>query len=106
VWAGALGANIISSSSADGWAAASSRPAASACTSAARSANVPALLRAPRRQGDPAGPLVGILRALTPFVAGTTGIALRRVLPYSAAGTLMWATTFRSSAPFGRRPPW
>ena len=40
------------------------------------------------------GRFVGILRALTPFVAGTSGIALRRVLPYSAAGTLIWATTF------------
>jgi len=27
-------------------------------------------------------------------VAGTSGIAVRRVLPYSAAGTLIWATTF------------
>lgn len=40
------------------------------------------------------GRFVGILRALTPFVAGTSGIALRRVLPYSVAGTLIWATTF------------
>jgi membrane protein DedA with SNARE-associated domain len=40
------------------------------------------------------GRFVGVLRALTPFVAGTSGIALRRVLPYSAAGTLVWATTF------------
>jgi len=40
------------------------------------------------------GRFVGVLRALTPFVAGTTGMALRRVLPYSAAGTLLWAATF------------
>lgn len=40
------------------------------------------------------GRFVGVLRALTPFVAGTSGIALRRVLPYSVAGTLIWATTF------------
>ena len=40
------------------------------------------------------GRFVGVLRALTPFVAGTSGIAVRRVLPYSAAGTLIWATTF------------
>jgi len=40
------------------------------------------------------GRFVGVLRALTPFVAGTTGIAVRRILPYSAAGTLIWATTF------------
>ena len=40
------------------------------------------------------GRFVGVLRALTPFVAGTSGVALRRVLPYSAAGTLIWATTF------------
>ncbi len=40
------------------------------------------------------GRFVGVLRALTPFVAGTSGIALRRVLPYSVAGTLVWATAF------------
>jgi membrane protein DedA with SNARE-associated domain len=40
------------------------------------------------------GRFVGVLRALTPFVAGSSGIALRRILPYSAAGTLIWATTF------------
>ncbi|MDP1849681.1 MAG: DedA family protein [Solirubrobacteraceae bacterium] len=40
------------------------------------------------------GRFVGVLRALTPFVAGASGIAVRRVLPYSAAGTLIWATTF------------
>ena len=40
------------------------------------------------------GRFVGVLRALTPFVAGTSGVALRRILPYSIAGTLIWATTF------------
>jgi membrane-associated protein len=40
------------------------------------------------------GRFVGVLRALMPFVAGSSGVALRRVLPYSAAGTLLWATTF------------
>lgn len=40
------------------------------------------------------GRFVGILRALTPFVAGTSGVALRRVLPYSIAGTFIWAATF------------
>ena len=40
------------------------------------------------------GRFVGVLRALTPFVAGTSGVALRRVLPYSLAGTLLWAATF------------
>ncbi len=40
------------------------------------------------------GRFVGVLRALTPFVAGTSGVALRRVLPYSLAGTLIWAATF------------
>ncbi len=40
------------------------------------------------------GRFVGLLRALTPFIAGTSGIALRRVLPYIVVGTLAWATAF------------
>ena len=37
---------------------------------------------------------VGVLRALTPFVAGASGYPLRRFLPFSLAGTFVWATTF------------
>jgi membrane-associated protein len=37
---------------------------------------------------------VGILRALTPFVAGASRFPLRRVVPYAAAGTLGWAAAF------------
>ncbi|HUR86233.1 MAG TPA: VTT domain-containing protein [Solirubrobacteraceae bacterium] len=40
------------------------------------------------------GRFVGLLRALTPFIAGTSGIALRRVLPYIVVGTLAWAAAF------------
>lgn len=37
---------------------------------------------------------VGVLRALTPFVAGASGYPLRRFVPLSIAGTFVWATTF------------
>ncbi len=40
------------------------------------------------------GRFVGVLRAFTPFVAGTSGLALRRFVPYSIGGALAWATAF------------
>ncbi len=40
------------------------------------------------------GRFVGVLRALTPFVAGASGFPLRSFLPYSVAGTLVWAVAF------------
>jgi membrane-associated protein len=40
------------------------------------------------------GRFVGILRALTPFVAGASRLPLRRFLPYSVVGALGWAATF------------
>jgi membrane-associated protein len=40
------------------------------------------------------GRFVGVLRALTPFVAGASGFPLRSFAPYSVAGTLVWATTY------------
>jgi membrane-associated protein len=40
------------------------------------------------------GRFVGILRALTPFVAGASRLPLRRFLPYSVLGALGWAATF------------
>lgn len=39
------------------------------------------------------GRFVRILRALTPFVAGTSGLSLRRFVAYSASGSLTWAAT-------------
>lgn len=40
------------------------------------------------------GRFVGVLRALTPFVAGTSGYPLRRFVAFSVAGTFVWSTTF------------
>lgn len=40
------------------------------------------------------GRFVGILRALTPFVAGASRFPLRRLLPFTAIGALVWATGF------------
>ena len=40
------------------------------------------------------GRFVGLVRAVAPFVAGASGLSLRRFLPYSLAGTLVWATAF------------
>ncbi len=39
------------------------------------------------------GRWVGVLRALTPTVAGASGMPLRRFLPASALGAASWATT-------------
>lgn len=41
-----------------------------------------------------AGRFVGVVRTLTPFVAGVCGLTLRRFLPYSVGGALAWAATF------------
>ena len=40
------------------------------------------------------GRFVGIVRAVSPFVAGASGLELRRFVPWSLAGTLAWAATF------------
>jgi membrane protein DedA with SNARE-associated domain/diacylglycerol kinase family enzyme len=40
------------------------------------------------------GRFVGLVRAVSPFVAGASGLALRRFLPWSLVGTLVWAATF------------
>ena len=40
------------------------------------------------------GRFVGLVRAVAPFVAGASGLSMRRFLPYSLAGTLVWATAF------------
>ena len=40
------------------------------------------------------GRFAGVVRAVSPFLAGASGLALRRFVPWSAAGALLWATTF------------
>jgi membrane protein DedA with SNARE-associated domain len=40
------------------------------------------------------GRFTGFLRATMPFVAGSSGLAPRRLLPYSVASALVWTTTF------------
>jgi membrane protein DedA with SNARE-associated domain/diacylglycerol kinase family enzyme len=40
------------------------------------------------------GRFIGLVRAVSPFVAGASGLKLRRFLPWSLAGTLAWAATF------------
>lgn len=38
------------------------------------------------------GRFVGVLRAFTPFVAGTSGMTLRRFVPYSVGAAFAWTT--------------
>jgi membrane protein DedA with SNARE-associated domain/membrane-associated phospholipid phosphatase len=40
------------------------------------------------------GRFIGLVRALAPFIAGSSGLAYRRFLPYSILGTGLWATIF------------
>jgi membrane-associated protein len=40
------------------------------------------------------GRFVGIVRAVAPFLAGSSGMRLRAFLPWSILGTAAWATTF------------
>jgi membrane protein DedA with SNARE-associated domain len=40
------------------------------------------------------GRFTGFLRATMPFVAGSSGLAPRRLLPYSVASAVAWTTTF------------
>jgi membrane protein DedA with SNARE-associated domain len=40
------------------------------------------------------GRFTGFLRATMPFVAGSSGLAPRRLLPYSVASALVWTVTF------------
>jgi membrane protein DedA with SNARE-associated domain/membrane-associated phospholipid phosphatase len=40
------------------------------------------------------GRFIGLVRALAPFVAGASGLAYRRFLPYSVVGTGLWSTVF------------
>jgi membrane protein DedA with SNARE-associated domain len=40
------------------------------------------------------GRFIGLVRALAPFVAGSSGLAYRRFIPYSVIGCGLWATIF------------
>jgi membrane protein DedA with SNARE-associated domain len=40
------------------------------------------------------GRFIGLVRALAPFIAGSSGLEYRRFLPFSIVGTGLWATTF------------
>ena len=40
------------------------------------------------------GRFIGLVRALAPFIAGSSGLAYRRFLPFSVVGTGLWATVF------------
>jgi membrane protein DedA with SNARE-associated domain/membrane-associated phospholipid phosphatase len=40
------------------------------------------------------GRFIGLVRALAPFIAGTSGMRYRRFVPFSIVGTGLWATTF------------
>ena len=40
------------------------------------------------------GRFIGLVRALAPFIAGSSGLAFRRFIPYSVVGTGLWATIF------------
>ena len=40
------------------------------------------------------GRFVGVVRAVSPFIAGSSGFSLRRFLPWSLLGALLWAGTF------------
>ena len=40
------------------------------------------------------GRFIGLVRALAPFVAGSSGVAYKRFIPFSIVGTGLWATVF------------
>src|SRR5919109_1048145 len=40
------------------------------------------------------GRFIGLVRALAPFIAGSSGLAYWRFIPYSVIGTGLWATAF------------
>ncbi len=40
------------------------------------------------------GRFIGLVRALAPFIAGSSGMRYRALAPYSVLGTGIWATTF------------
>jgi len=40
------------------------------------------------------GRFVGLIRAVAPFIAGSSGMSMRRFLPYDIIGAGLWGTTF------------
>jgi membrane protein DedA with SNARE-associated domain len=40
------------------------------------------------------GRFIGLVRALAPFIAGSSGLSYKRFVPYSIIGTGLWATAF------------
>jgi len=40
------------------------------------------------------GRFIGLVRALAPFIAGSSGLAYRRFIPYSIVGTGLWSSLF------------
>ena len=40
------------------------------------------------------GRFIGLVRALAPFIAGSSGLPYRRFIPYSIVGCGLWSTTF------------
>jgi membrane protein DedA with SNARE-associated domain/membrane-associated phospholipid phosphatase len=40
------------------------------------------------------GRFIGLVRALAPFIAGASGMAYRRFIPFSIVGTGLWSTAF------------
>jgi undecaprenyl-diphosphatase len=40
------------------------------------------------------GRFIGLVRALAPFIAGSSGVAYRRFIPYSIVGCGLWSTVF------------
>ena len=40
------------------------------------------------------GRFIGLVRAIAPFIAGSSGMRYRQFLPFSVLGTGLWATTF------------
>jgi membrane protein DedA with SNARE-associated domain/membrane-associated phospholipid phosphatase len=40
------------------------------------------------------GRFIGLVRALAPFIAGSSGLPYRRFIPYSIVGTGLWASVF------------
>jgi membrane protein DedA with SNARE-associated domain/membrane-associated phospholipid phosphatase len=49
------------------------------------------------------GRFIGLVRALAPFVAGSSGMEYRAFVPYSVLGTGLWAATFSVLGYFGSR---
>ena len=49
------------------------------------------------------GRFIGLVRALAPFVAGSSGMEYRAFVPYSVLGTGLWSATFSLLGYFGSR---